>query len=302
MDQNKAVKGILDSLMKTEKLKRFVTEHDDEGNTYVKMKFVPNLGDNGKSSESSNIEKKTENLNSDVHMYRKSDARFTRDITRTKGSKLRNSGVSNQNESASNPSIVIENQVIQVEPEKDNSSAPSEQTAKFNAPSSVETPVEISVASKPSCAETPAETSDSVKSSVKPSVGVVTRSSGKSSDTKTSTVAVNPVGGAVDCLPCVAPVNTVTQKPEWIVHAYDSHMTVSKAEMNAYFCDECNLTAKDAVSQGIKIAYCNTRGCELGCSKDTIDYCICEKCFNNSSHNNMRTPCYVTIINFPYKT
>ena len=301
MDQNKAVKGILDSLMKTEKLKRFVTEHDDEGNTYVKMKFVPNLGDNGKSSESSNIEKKTENLNSDVHMYRKSDARFTRDITRTKGPKLRNSCVSNQNESASNQSVVIGNQV---ELEKDNSSAPSEQTTKFNAsiPSSVETPVEISVASKPSCAETPAETSGSVKSSVKPSGGVVTRSSGKSSNTKTSTVAVNPVGGAVDCLPYVAPVNTVTQKPEWIVHAYDSHMTVSKAEMNSYFCDECNLTAKDAVSQGIKIAFCNTRGCVLGCSKDTIDYCICEKCFNDSSHNNMRTPCYVTILNFPYKT
>ena len=250
------------------------------------MKFVP-LGDNEKSSESSgsgSSEKSSEssgsglseNLNSDIHLYRESDARFTRDITRTKGPKLRNSCATNQTESPLNKSIVT---------------VPAGVAMKTTAPRNLSSEqIMKSDTTKPSSSETPIETSEisSVKSSVKSSVGVVTRSSGKKSpDTKTSTEAVVPV----------AQVNSVPQKPEWIVHADDSYMTVSKVQMHTYFCDECNLKPKDAVSQGIKIAFCNTSGCDLGCTKDTC-YCICEKCFNNSSHNKTGMPCYVTMINF----
>ena len=309
MDQNKTVKGILDSLMKTDKLKRFVTEQDDEGNTYVKMKFVPKLGDNQKSSESSGS---SENINSDVHLYRKSDTRFNRDITRTKGPKLRPNACATD-QTPSNQSIVIENKSESTELSSSVPAAATE-TAAHNLSSEQ---IMKSDTTKPPSSETSVEKSDissSVKSSVKPSMGVVTRSSGKkTSDTKTATAAVIPVGGAGDCLaaPTNAQVNSVpqvkvkqrpTQKPaEWIVHAYDSYMSVSKVQMHTYFCDECNLKPKDAVSQGIKIAFCNTRGCDLGCTKDTC-YCICEKCFNDSSHNKMGTPCYVTMIKFPNVT
>ena len=274
MENTILLQRVIDELLKTEHLKRWSTETDeDNGVTFLKIKFVKPkqpVSDNKENiCDQNSASTSVYDQNSDMHFYRKSDKRFNRDLNRvqqtnvskiwrpksdaSKESEVTASNGANSDKSE-NTVFSCDEPVVRKANCKEMSLTPPKKPAPLSKPAPMS---KLTPASEPTSASKPVPAQQANKK-----------------ESKEEKLKEN--------------------RRQWRMYPKNhrnAHLNIMKADTDQlYNCQICELSIQDLLLQEIELAHCRKCSSYFPNQKEYV----CSKCYDRSYH--VSANCYMSLV------